>query len=183
MNSWIQKRSLWGNVHVSKWTFMQNLKKFPQGALKISLSREWDGWKTLKHEASGYGRRRGLKTNHFKSYLGQFSQLELQKENILRTKNTMSWTPHTLIIHTYHYSGWKATDTTALLPQENPSAKFKPLQFSINTHHKSPNEVSAWWTKFRWLTSSQRSPSAVVAGYSNELNESECDLSLTSVLK
>ncbi len=28
----------------SKWTFVPNLKKFPQGVPEISRSRKWDGW-------------------------------------------------------------------------------------------------------------------------------------------
>lgn len=62
----------------------------------------------------------------------------------------------------------------------NSSAKFQPWQFSINTHRKSPHEMSAWWTKQSWLTCSQRSPAAAVTGFSNE---PPCDLSLTFVLR
>lgn len=62
----------------------------------------------------------------------------------------------------------------------NSSAKFQPRQFSINTHRKSPHEMSAWWTKQSWLTCSQRSPVAAVTGFSNE---TPCDLSLTSALR
>lgn len=88
-------------------------------------------------------------------------------------------------LYAYKYSlitgGKKVRVTIVLLPQEEPSAKFKTLQISINTHHKSPNEVSAWWTKWRWLTSLQHSLTVEEAAYTNELNESQCDPALTSV--
>lgn len=47
----------------------------------------------------------------------------------------------------------------------------------------SRNDV--WRAEWSWLTGLQRSSAAVVAAaaYSNELNESLCDLSMTSVLR